>query len=186
VADILEAAVRVLTREGARRFTTIRVAKAAGVSVGSLYQYFPNKESILFRLQADEWEATRVAMRGQLFAEGVEPFERLRRAVRFFFHSEGAEAEPRRALADANPLIREAPEARALQARALKDFRTFIAQAVPGARPRRVAFAARFALLCLGAIAEKCTEETVAPAQLEAYAEATAELLIGSLARLPG
>src|SRR5579871_3973994 len=58
VEDILEAAIRVLSREGAQRFTTARVADAAGVSVGSLYQYFPNKEAILFRLQTDEWKRT--------------------------------------------------------------------------------------------------------------------------------
>ena len=58
VADVLEAAVRVLAREGAQRFTTARVAEEAGVSVGSLYQYFPNKEAILFRLQSDEWNQT--------------------------------------------------------------------------------------------------------------------------------
>ena len=57
-ADILEAAARVLARDGAHRFTTARVAEAAGVSVGSLYQYFPNKEAILFRLQATEWGQT--------------------------------------------------------------------------------------------------------------------------------
>ncbi|MES2055969.1 MAG: helix-turn-helix domain-containing protein, partial [Pseudomonadota bacterium] len=43
VAAILEAAVQVLAKEGAQRFTTVRVAEKAGVSVGSLYQYFPNK-----------------------------------------------------------------------------------------------------------------------------------------------
>ena len=58
VAAILDAAVRVLARDGARRFTTVRVAEEAGVSVGSLYQYFPNKEALLFRLQADEWSET--------------------------------------------------------------------------------------------------------------------------------
>ncbi|MEO7110970.1 MAG: helix-turn-helix domain-containing protein, partial [Polyangiaceae bacterium] len=42
VDDILEAAIRVLIREGGARFTTVRVAEEAGVSVGSLYQYFPN------------------------------------------------------------------------------------------------------------------------------------------------
>ena len=51
VAAILEAAVQVLASEGAQRFTTTRVAEKAGVSVGSLYQYFPNKAAILFRLQ---------------------------------------------------------------------------------------------------------------------------------------
>ena len=55
VATILEAAVQVLAKEGAQRFTTARVAEKAGVSVGSLYQYFPNKAAILFRLQSDEW-----------------------------------------------------------------------------------------------------------------------------------
>ena len=58
VATILEAAVQVLAKEGAQRFTTARVAETAGVSVGSLYQYFPNKESILFRLQTEEWRQT--------------------------------------------------------------------------------------------------------------------------------
>ncbi|WP_395444929.1 helix-turn-helix domain-containing protein [Caulobacter sp. UC70_42] len=57
VAAILEAAVQVLTKEGAARFTTARVADKAGVSVGSVYQYFPNKAAILFRLQSDEWRA---------------------------------------------------------------------------------------------------------------------------------
>ncbi len=52
VASILEAAVQVLASEGAQRFTTARVAERAGVSIGSLYQYFPNKAAILFRLPA--------------------------------------------------------------------------------------------------------------------------------------
>jgi AcrR family transcriptional regulator len=58
VAAILQAAVQVLAKEGAHRFTTTRVAERAGVSVGSVYQYFPNKASILFRLQSDEWRQT--------------------------------------------------------------------------------------------------------------------------------
>lgn len=60
VASILEAAVQVLASEGAQRFTTARVAERAGVSIGSLYQYFPNKAAILFRLQSDEGGAPRV------------------------------------------------------------------------------------------------------------------------------
>ena len=62
-AAILEAAVQVLAKEGAQRFTTARVAEKAGVSVGSLYQYFPNKAAILFRLQSDEWRQTTELLR---------------------------------------------------------------------------------------------------------------------------
>lgn len=43
---ILEATARVFLREGYDRASTNRIAQAAGVSVGSLYQYFPNKEAL--------------------------------------------------------------------------------------------------------------------------------------------
>jgi AcrR family transcriptional regulator len=47
---ILEAAARVFVREGYARATTNRIAAAAGVSVGSLYQYFPGKDAIAVAL----------------------------------------------------------------------------------------------------------------------------------------
>jgi AcrR family transcriptional regulator len=50
VAVILEAATRVLAAESLRGFNTNRVAAVAGVSVGSLYQYFPNKDALVAAL----------------------------------------------------------------------------------------------------------------------------------------
>ena len=75
VADILEAANRVLEREGAARFTTIRVAETAGVSVGSLYQYFPNKLAILLTLQGATIGAA-VSAEGRLHAMIQQLFDR--------------------------------------------------------------------------------------------------------------
>ncbi len=46
--SISEAAIQVLLSHGAERLTTTRVAERAGVSVGTLYQYYPNKQSLLF------------------------------------------------------------------------------------------------------------------------------------------
>jgi len=48
VQSISEATVQVLLSHGAERLTTTRVAERAGVSVGTLYQYYPNKRSLLF------------------------------------------------------------------------------------------------------------------------------------------
>jgi AcrR family transcriptional regulator len=48
VGAISEATVQVLLTHGSDRLTTTRVAERAGVSVGTLYQYFPNRESLLF------------------------------------------------------------------------------------------------------------------------------------------
>ncbi len=47
VSAILEATVQVLQEVGKERLTTTRVAARAGVSVGTLYQYFPNKSALL-------------------------------------------------------------------------------------------------------------------------------------------
>ncbi len=48
VEAIAEATIQVLLSQGANRLTTTRVAERAGVSVGTLYQYYPNKQSLLF------------------------------------------------------------------------------------------------------------------------------------------
>src|SRR5713226_9742284 len=47
VDAILEATIQVLLHVGKERLTTTRVALRAGVSVGTLYQYFPNKSALL-------------------------------------------------------------------------------------------------------------------------------------------
>jgi AcrR family transcriptional regulator len=50
VSAIVEAAERLLKLDSFANLSTNRIAEAAGVSVGSLYQYFPNKESIVAEL----------------------------------------------------------------------------------------------------------------------------------------
>jgi AcrR family transcriptional regulator len=59
---ILEASARILESEGLRGFNTNAVAAKAGVSVGSLYQYFPNKEAILLALIYNFEEAANEAI----------------------------------------------------------------------------------------------------------------------------
>jgi AcrR family transcriptional regulator len=50
VAAIFEATFQVLLSDGMGRLTTTRVAERAGVSVGTMYQYFPHKQALLYAL----------------------------------------------------------------------------------------------------------------------------------------
>lgn len=50
VDALLQATARILVKEGYERASTNRIAHAAGVSIGSLYQYFPNKEAIVIAI----------------------------------------------------------------------------------------------------------------------------------------
>jgi AcrR family transcriptional regulator len=59
VDAIFEATIQVLLAEGERRLTTTRVAQRAGVSVGTMYQYFPHKQALLYAVL--EWHLAHVA-----------------------------------------------------------------------------------------------------------------------------
>jgi AcrR family transcriptional regulator len=69
VEAISEATIQVLLSQGADRLTTTRVAERAGVSVGTLYQYYPNKQSLLFAVL--ENHLSRVAIRVEAVCESA-------------------------------------------------------------------------------------------------------------------
>ena len=81
VEAILTAAARILTSEGFEALTTNRVAAVAGVSVGSLYQYFPNKEALVRALCERHTHGVRDRIRTR-FAEAWErPVDEVARTV---------------------------------------------------------------------------------------------------------
>ena len=184
VADILEAAVRVLARDGAHRFTTARVAEAAGVSVGSLYQYFPNKQAILFRLQSDEWQQTGKMLDDILTDRSVAPLDRLRAAVRAFFRSEYDEAELRVALGDAAPLYRDAPETAEHRKAGLRRALAFMKEAFPGVPDRTRAFATDLVMTSMSAVGKQISEQGRSRAEVDALAVASGEMYCAYLERL--
>jgi AcrR family transcriptional regulator len=184
VADILEAAAQVLAAEGAQRFTTARVAEKAGVSVGSLYQYFPNKASILFRLQTEEWRSTAELLRGILEDRTTPPLERLRAAVHAFVRSECEEAEMRQALGDAVPFYRDAPEAHEPRALGTRTMQQFMEQALPEAPEAARGLIGDVVMMTLSAMGKHISEAPRSAAEIETYANAVADMLCAYLERV--
>jgi AcrR family transcriptional regulator len=181
IATILDAAVQVLAKEGAQRFTTARVAKKAGVSIGSLYQYFPNKAAILFRLQSDEWRQTTELLRGVLEDVQRPPLERLRILVHAFIRSECDEAKMRVALNDAAPLYRDAPEAQEARASGDRTFQVFMQEALPNASQATRALAGNLITATLSAVGKDFSESPRTPAEIEAYSVAMADMFCAYL-----
>lgn len=177
VAAILEAAIQVLERDGAARFTTARVAEKAGVSVGSVYQYFPNKAAILFRLQADEWQQTTGMLVAILSDRTVPPLQRLRQLVHAFLRSECAEATMRTALADAAPLYRDAPEAQQIRASAEQTIQSYIEEVLPHAGPQRRVLVRDLVKTTLGAVGKEFSATPRSEDEIVQFADAMADML---------
>jgi AcrR family transcriptional regulator len=184
VEDVLQAAIQVLSREGARRFTSARVAETAGVSVGSLYQYFPNKESILFRLQLDEWRETAALLTEILNASDRTPLERLRAAIAGFLRSECEEAPVRAALADAAPLFRNAPEAATYRRTAFRPFLAFWREALPDVTPKRRRQAVEIVMMTLEAAGKRISEDRKSFADVDVYAQSLGDMVCAYVGQL--
>jgi len=106
VNAILEATARILIREGFDKASTNRIAEVAGVSVGSLYQYFPSKEAIVAALIDRHNQAVMQAIQGEL-AEAVNlPMEQaVRKLVAVAVRAHRIDPKLHRVLAEQIPRV---------------------------------------------------------------------------------
>lgn len=96
---ILEAAIRIIDQDGLAGLTTNRVAELAGVSIGTLYQYFPNKQAIVAALGRRELRSITATMIGLLEAPpGGAPADPARALIRAVFGAFGGRSAVHRVL----------------------------------------------------------------------------------------
>ncbi|MEY8827225.1 TetR/AcrR family transcriptional regulator [Sedimentitalea sp. XS_ASV28] len=103
VDAILEAAARILQADGAVAANTNAIARIAGVSIGTLYQYFPDKNAILIALARQELALTGKAVSARMVgttqpAELVDP---LRESIRALIQGFQGRLRTRKALIEA-------------------------------------------------------------------------------------
>jgi len=183
ISVILQAATQVLAKEGASRFTTARVAEKAGVSIGSLYQYFPNKAAILFRLQSDEWHQTTDLLSRILDDTSVAPFERLRNLVHAFLRSECDEADLRVALDDTAPLYRDAPEARETREKGERAIVRFMEEVLPQADEASRKRVGELITTTMSKVGKAFSQTPRTDAEIEDYAAAMSDMFCAYIER---
>ena len=81
VEAVLDAVVRILKRQGVTAVTTNRIAEVAGVSIGSVYQYFRDKRAIFTALHQRHVEAVDEVVKAKLLEHAASPLDMLLRAM---------------------------------------------------------------------------------------------------------
>ena len=178
-ARILEASLRVLQQEGALGFTTTRVAEEAGISVGSLYQYFPNKHALVFALHDDDMQRGWEHIQALLDTQGSTPRQKVTEIVRWFFATEADEAnELGAAIGDIELFLRDDASDRDFFLPAISRFAGFINES--SARPRsrsEARFAAQFAMTTIESIGKTVAGRQLSKRDVARWADATADML---------
>ncbi len=106
VEAILEATARVLVKHGFDGLTTNAVAAAAGVSIGSLYQYFPNKEALVAALIEHHIEQMNAAVLAELSRVATLPVaQAVRCVVELTLRAHAVEPELHRVLTEQVPRV---------------------------------------------------------------------------------
>lgn len=180
---ILAASLRVLRTSGALHFTTLRVAEAAGISVGSLYQYFPNKQALLFALHEAAVTAAWAEVQRILDEPGLPSRAKLFRIARLRFRAESSEVAARGTLLqDIEIYFADQPEHRALPEPALAGFTDFLAAVLPRRTPASaLARSARFLVTVLEGVGRSVAAQKLPRATVDRFARDCAEMLATQL-----
>ena len=106
VDALIDATARILVREGFDKASTNRIAEVAGVSVGSLYQYFPSKEALVAAVIERHQREIMELVRGELSEVASQPIKQgVRTLVAAAIKSHRLDPKLHRVLAEQIPRV---------------------------------------------------------------------------------
>ena len=175
--DILEASIRVLASEGPRRFTTLRVAEVAGISVGSLYQYFPNKDALVYALHTRMVAALWEEVQRILDHPRLDPRTKVRRIARMYFTDESDQMVTMGSvLADIDPFFDTLPELEVLER-----LTTFVGDVLPNVNRVDVVFGAQMLTTTIESVGKSVAKRGLTSREVRKWATATADMVCDHL-----
>jgi AcrR family transcriptional regulator len=178
VDALVEAGTYILGRSGLSGFTANKVAEKAGVNIASFYQYYPNKEALLFHIIRQNWQSQLARLSPILTEPGSDYARKLRDFIREFFMIEAAEVDLRRALRAVSVDLRDTPEFQALVASGSDLTRAFLREAVMNYDAANLEFNVTFIVLLVTSFAERTTDEQTSVADLIRQADLLTDMLV--------
>ena len=182
VEVILAATARVLANEGHGKATTNRIAQVAGVSVGSLYQYFPNRDALFAALverHAEEmWTLVETRLRG-LAAKPVAAA--VREMVVLVMQAHASNPRLHRALNEQVPRVGRLALIHGVEARLIELVRDYLEEHRREVRPRDLDLAAFVAVVAIEALGHAAVVHHPGRARDERLIGETTKLIAGYL-----
>jgi AcrR family transcriptional regulator len=180
---ILDAAVRVLHNDGALGFTTTRVAEEARISVGSLYQYFPNKHALVLAIHHDAielgWEHVRAILDGH---PDWPPRRKVVEIAKWFFATEATEAAGLGGVFDDIDVFLRDRAGDAIDAAAYDRFARFLRASSPRRRtPATLRFDTQLLMTTLESVGKTVATRDLSRRARDRWATATATMLCDHL-----
>lgn len=186
VNAILEATIQVLEREGPEAATTTRIAEVAGVSVGTLYQYFSHRDAIFDTLQDREWSKA-LAMTQEILSEGnlpKSPREVVEQCVKGMLSLHTGHPGVHRVLAMEGLRTTKADRLQSFDLRVIGTVRHFLS-ATGSVRRKNVDAAAFVAFQCVRAVMLASLLEPIPGLNNETMVEELVDLLVRYLVEEP-
>jgi len=131
---ILQGAIKVIRRDGLSKLSTNKVAEESGVSIGSLYQYFPSKQAIVAALidQVFEVEYERIKNAFAAISPKMGARQVIKNIFAFYYKAEVSDLDFRRALIESVSIVEKAPEALRFHRSVGELFISFVTSNYPG------------------------------------------------------
>ncbi len=186
VDALVDATARILVREGFDKASTNRIAAVAGVSVGSLYQYFPSKEALVAAVIERHQRETMRVVRGELARAADQPLEQaMRTLVTVAVKAHRVDPKLHRVLAEQIPRVGKLEKVETFSRENYALFRAYLERHREEIRVADLALAAFVCVTSIEALTHTAVlhNELVAVEAIEALIDEATRLVVGYLTR---
>jgi AcrR family transcriptional regulator len=184
VDALVEATARILVKEGYDKASTNRIAEAAGVSVGSLYQYFPSKEALVVAVIDRHNQDTMRLVRAVLNEVAGQPVQRvIPKMVAVAIQAHRINPKLHRVLTEQIPRTGQLDNVEAFNREYFSLFRNYLESCSDILRPEDLGLATYLCVSSMEAVAHNAVlrNEKLSDEQAEALVNDASRMIVGYL-----